>query len=108
MQKGAMNQMYKSPIEIVSKIEQQIVQQQEENVIRAILDMGVNVDKEELLKALKYDRDQYNKGYEDGVREFVDKLNELVNFRACIGESHYELSVTMREIDNILKETVGE
>ena len=27
------------------------------------------VDKEELLKALKYDRDQYNEGYKDGVNE---------------------------------------
>lgn len=30
---------------------------------------GVNVDKEELLKALKYDREQYEKGYRDAKAE---------------------------------------
>lgn len=26
----------------------------------------IDIDKDELLKALKYDRDQYNQGYSDG------------------------------------------
>ena len=34
--------------------------------MRGCLDVGVYVDKEELIKALKYDREQYQKGYEDG------------------------------------------
>ena len=29
----------------------------------------INVNKEELIKALKYDRDQYEKGYDDGYDE---------------------------------------
>ena len=29
--------------------------------------IGFAVDKQELIKALEYDRDQYNKGYEDGL-----------------------------------------
>lgn len=31
--------------------------------------VGINVDKEELLKALIYDRVQYDKGYEDAMNE---------------------------------------
>lgn len=44
----------------------------------------------------------------EAYKEFAERLNELINFRACIGESHYELSVTMREVDNLYKELVGE
>lgn len=55
--------MYESPIEMISR---QVRTQQEENVYKAVLEVGVNVDKDELIRALKYDRDQYNRGYRDG------------------------------------------
>ena len=35
-------------------------------VLREVTKMGVMVDREELLKALRYDRAQYEKGYADG------------------------------------------
>ena len=35
-------------------------------VIDEVVKLGVVVDKEELLKALEYDRDQYEKGYDEG------------------------------------------
>lgn len=55
---------YESPIEILTS---QIRFEYENNIMTAIQDYGVNVDKEELIKALKYDRDQYMKGYQDGL-----------------------------------------
>lgn len=58
--------MYKSPIEIFQK---EIEMQMEGEILKAVQRVGVNVDKEELLKALKYDRAQYSKGYEDAKRE---------------------------------------
>ena len=61
--------MYKSPIEIVRELGSQIAQEFDAEVFRAIQKVGVEVDREELLKALHYDRDQYNKGYEDGLKE---------------------------------------
>ena len=33
------------------------------------MEVDIQVDMDELIKALRYDRDQYNKGYEDAVRE---------------------------------------
>ena len=42
--------------------------------MEAIRKVGVNVDKEELIKALQYDRNQYTKGYEDGKNEVLDKI----------------------------------
>ena len=35
-------------------------------IVKAVWRYGVEVDKEELLRALQYDRDQYQKGYADG------------------------------------------
>lgn len=58
----------------------------ESNVMSISQSMGVDVNKEELLKALAYDRDQYEKGYEAGYnkayQEMHDKfLNFTVNMR---------------------------
>lgn len=67
--------MYKSPIEkVYSDIHTQMVQEDEKVVMKAITKVGVNVDKEELIKALQYDRNQYTKGYEDGRNEVLDKI----------------------------------
>ena len=54
---------YESPIEVVMG---QIRTEQENNIYKAIQDYGVSVDKDELIKALQYDRDQYEKGYING------------------------------------------
>ena len=32
------------------------------DIYKAVQDVGINVNKEELLKALRYDRNQYDKG----------------------------------------------
>lgn len=62
--------MYESPIQkLVTDIETNIRQQEENAVLQAVVSVGVNVDKEELIKALEYDRGQYEKGYADGCRD---------------------------------------
>lgn len=38
-------------------------------VYKAVCQIGIRVDKEELLRALQYDRGQYDKGFADGVRQ---------------------------------------
>lgn len=63
--------MYNSPIEMIIGNMQM---QQEGEIIRAVQEIGVNVDKDELLKALQYDRGQYEKGYKDGIKEFAKEL----------------------------------
>ena len=59
---------YKSPIELIMG---QMNLSMEGEICKAIQHVGVNVDKEELLKALQYDRDQYQKGYSDRDAEIV-------------------------------------
>ena len=60
--------MYKSPIDIIYG---QLQTQIEGEVMRAVQQIGVNVDKEELLRALQYDRGQYKKGYADAMDSIV-------------------------------------
>lgn len=55
---------YESPVKV---FQDEIQMQMENEIMKAICRVGVTVDKEELLKALKYDRGQYEKGYRDGV-----------------------------------------
>jgi hypothetical protein len=40
----------------------------EGELLKVTQEMGLDVDREELLKALKYDRGQYEKGFRDGVK----------------------------------------
>lgn len=54
---------YISPI---SMIVEDTMGKIEESVWKAVVKLGFDIDKEELRKALAYDRDQYRKGYEDG------------------------------------------
>jgi hypothetical protein len=55
--------MYKSPIDIIYG---QIQTQMEGDILKAVQKVGINVDKDELIRALQYDREQYDRGYADG------------------------------------------
>ena len=61
--------MYESPIDkIVGEIESQMIQEEENRILYHVKQsVGYNVDKDELIRALNYDRNQYEKGYKDGL-----------------------------------------
>lgn len=67
--------MYESPIELFIKdVTQSVIEQRENTVYASIVEnFGINVDKDELIKALNYDRGQYNKGYADGYRRGLEE-----------------------------------
>ena len=68
--------MYESPITIKTEdIARNIMDKQEEYILTQV-QMCVDVDKEELIKALKYDREQYEKGWND-------RDNEIVRCKDC-------------------------
>lgn len=70
---------YKSPITtFVERINADLRSEELKEVMRATVRLGVEVDKEELLKALRYDRKQYEKGLADGCRHNVDELRREV------------------------------
>lgn len=82
--------MYESPITLING---ELQLSLENGVYKAVRQTGVVVDKDELIKALKYDRGQYEKGYADAKAE--QKRGKWVNryrakwdrtlywFRAC-------------------------
>ena len=71
--------MYESPVNLIyHDIETQIIQQQEQTILEAIRRYDVVVDKEELIKAINYDRNQYSKGYKDGVNDTLDKIRAKI------------------------------
>lgn len=60
---------YRPPIEIIKG---DLEAKMQEGVLRAVQKFDVNVDEEELRKALTYDRAQYEKGYADAMRFATD------------------------------------
>ena len=101
--------MYKSPIELlVAEIQYQIAKQQDEEIYKAVLNYVPNVDKEELIRALKYDRGQYEKGYADAkadIKEFAEDVAHQFGYYCQNGErlhiTHGGLS-TLEEAFDIL------
>lgn len=67
--------MYESPITITERLVNKAREQMENDIMNNVLtvttEYGINVNKDELIKALQYDRNQYNKGYADGYSEFA-------------------------------------
>lgn len=67
--------MYESPITLIREQTNRWIKEVYENtdevIYKAVLAVLPQVDKEELIKALAYDRGQYTKGYEDRDAEIV-------------------------------------
>jgi hypothetical protein len=92
--------MYKSPIEVITE-EMHIYYDDE--IIRAVQKHDINVDKEELLKALKYDREQYEKGFKCGVMAFAVYLKEH-SFMCDPGNGFSFDAIDVDELDDYVKE----
>ena len=80
--------MYKSPISIYETAMQTIMEQRENAIVAKVQDaFDVQVDKDELIRALKYDRGQYEAGYKDGKAAAMD---EKVLCKDCVHGSHVD------------------
>lgn len=68
---------YEAPIKLFfDNYAKTLVEKEEEEINKAVLNVGVDVDKEELIKALNYDRGQYRKG-------FLDRDKEIIRCKVC-------------------------
>ena len=63
--------MWESPINV---IQSELMMRYEDGVMKAVRNVGFDVSKEELVKALQYDREQYDKGYKDAIEEFAEQI----------------------------------
>ena len=68
--------MYESPIKVdfTEPIIEELKDEADQYIVRACQKMNVNVDREELIRALQYDRDQYLKGYTDAMEELSKRV----------------------------------
>ena len=106
--------MYESPINFIfGDIQTQIVKQQENEVYMAVQKCGVDVDKEELMRALQYDREQYEQGYEDAVNDItssiIKKFREKQRWYLDLYDKYldgedYRSSLLLEEMIDIVKE----
>lgn len=64
---------YSSPIETIIR---DMNSRLEDGVYRAVQNVGIRVDKAELEKALLYDRNQYDKGFEDAIKRMFEIMDD--------------------------------
>ena len=74
---------YESPIsQIFQNIQDSIIRETENGYLATIqATTGLDINKEELIKALNYDRDQYNKGYNDALNTIKEKLENEIHLQ---------------------------
>lgn len=65
--------MYEGPITLVTDNMKVHI---DGEILKAVQNIGINIDRAELLRALAYDRDQYKKGY-------ADRDDEIVRCKDC-------------------------
>jgi len=82
---------YKSPIEIIENMTNNLIQEKENYIVKEIWHMGVNVDKDELIRALSYDREQYEKGYADGMKDAIP-IEWIKHYKSIYGLTYSTLS----------------
>ena len=85
---------YESPIEIYSDMKNQL----ENDVVNVVQSYGITVDKDELIKALEYDRGQYQKGYEDAKKDMIE-ARKWIPVREALPNSDWVLG-QIREKDS--------
>lgn len=106
--------MYESPIiqTMMSDISEQIVKEQEDKFMYQLRQtIGYDIDKGELIKALQYDRDQYQKGYDDAMKnkkklfDLVCDVNpEEIGAQIASGNLHNWCIILKREFERLLNE----
>lgn len=80
--------MYDSPIRLaVSKMTSQF----NDDIYNAVVKTGIDVDKDELVRALNYDRNQYEKGYRDGL-----EASKWISVKERLPENRGQYIIYMR------------
>jgi hypothetical protein len=90
--------MYQSPIKLTYSPPKFDI---DGEIYKAVMRCGVSVDKDELIKALQYDRDQYDKGYADAktevAREIFEEIEKVVNFALCVDITDWSAYVELKK-----------
>lgn len=93
---------YQSPIVagVVNNLNNEILKFYEDTVLVEIKSViGYNIDKEELIKALAYDRHQYETGYQEGKADYERKFVEMQSQNEKLVNL---LRVALNDIDRLI------
>lgn len=90
---------YENPITgYIRQFSQQIMEQRENAIVAQINEqIGVNVDKNELIRALNYDRNQFNEGYRKGYRDAAERRNDTTALERVIEIMQNERKCVLRQ-----------
>lgn len=73
-------EQYESPITLIQEdVGNAYNSWVEDNVFKMVSSMDIKVDRDELIKALKYDRQQYERGYNVASLEFQNKALDAMS-----------------------------
>ena len=103
---------YKNPIEAIAG---EIKVKYEDDIVKAVQSYNINVDKERLIKALDYDRQQYLYGYEMAINKMMFYVSSKMinthpleyNVNAILNEFKEWLEESQSYIDEIRNEAAG-
>ena len=100
---------YESPVTLITQdIAKRVAQKQDDMILEAILKTEVVVDKDELIKAMQYDRDQYEKGYRNGYEagynankwiSVKDELPKPYKYALVYFDEHIEVDFMLDDRD---------
>ena len=82
---------YDSPISmIINRVSNDIAKQTDDMVYKAIVNTGVNVDKDMLIRILNDDKQRYRDAYTNGYLDAMSKFTEAFNrvFAELSGEQY--------------------
>ena len=88
---------------MLKDIVENVRKNQEETVFEYIFQLGIDVDKDELIKALKYDREQYSKGFEDALQQLREKCLEHQDFHKG-DDGKFRGWISIEDLDYIINE----
>lgn len=107
---------YESPIQILEstcdvkdalkQVAEDLNDRLETETFSIIKGYGIDVDKEELLKALSYDREQYSKGYADALTTLREKCIEHQDFHKG-DDGKFRGWISVEDLDEIISEVSG-
>lgn len=102
---------YESPIQILEstcsvkdalkQVTEDFNDQVETKTCTIIKEYGIVVDKDELIKALKYDREQYSKGYADALTTLREKCNEHQDFHKG-DDGVFRAYISIEDLDRVI------
>lgn len=109
---------YESPIQVfIGQMRIDHERTLESETLKAVRAIDVTVDKEELIKALQYDRNQYEKGYINGynakasevAREVIDDCITILNteYRKCDTNDVKIILAMVRALAELKKKYIG-